>query len=136
LDWKIAADAAAKKMPEIYFFINHFFNRYEPEKIFLGEEYARVVHGAHAIPLYYHPGFRSAWYQIKKGQKMNEPDDTNPFPQAVVILAGSGFAKIGQKTVQVQKNEVYYIPPYADHIFWTEEKEPLVLLWFAWGKGA
>lgn len=94
----------------------HFFNTTKPEKIKLGEEYSRLVHGAHAIPLYYHPGFRSAWYMIKKGEELNEQGDTNPFPQAMVIIKGRSLAKIGEQTVQINSNESYYIPPNADHV--------------------
>ena len=136
LDWKLRSNVTKERLQQLYYFLMHFFNQYQPEKILLGEKHSRVVHGAHAIPLYYNPGFRSGWYLIKKGQKMNEPGDTNPFPQAVVILQGRGSAKIGDDTITVNHNESYYIPPNSDHVFWTEEDEPLILLWLAWGEGA
>jgi mannose-6-phosphate isomerase-like protein (cupin superfamily) len=126
--------------PEIrawfYTFLQHFFNPTVPERILLGEEYSRVVHGGHSVVLYYHPGFRSAWYMVKKGEKLNEPKDTNPFPQAFIFIEGEGFAKIGDKTVKVKAGESYYIPPDSDHVVWTESDKPLILIYLAWGEGA
>jgi len=121
---------------QFYTFLYHFFNVSEPERILLGEEYSRMVHGGHVCALYYHPGFRSAWYMLKKGEKLNEPGDTNPHPQAFVFIEGEGFAKIGDKTVPVKAGESYYIPPNSDHVVWTESEKPLVLIYLAWGKGA
>jgi len=119
-----------------YTFIQHFFNPSVPEKIPLGEEYSRVVHGAQVIPLYYYPGFRSAWYLLKKGEKLNQPGDTNPFPQGFIFIQGEGFAKIGDDTVEVKEGESYYIPPNSDHVVWTDSEVPLILIWLAWGDGA
>jgi mannose-6-phosphate isomerase-like protein (cupin superfamily) len=138
LDWEIGEKG--KTNPHIqamlYFFVMHFFNTGDPEMIELEEEHARVVHGGHSIPLYYHPGFRSAWYAIRKGEQLNEPGDTNPFPQAFIIIQGTGWAKIGQKTIPVEPSHSYYIPPTTDHVLWTDYDEPLTLIWLAWGEGA
>ena len=138
LDFKMGK--GLKLTPEIHTellaFIQRFFNCSDPERILLGEVHARVVHGGHAIPLYYHPGLRSAWYLVKKDDRLNEPGDTNPFPQAFVFISGQGFAKIGDKTIKVRAGESYYIPPGSDHVVWTENDEPLVLIFLAWGEGA
>ncbi|MBU7026130.1 MAG: cupin domain-containing protein [Theionarchaea archaeon] len=138
LDWKIPenVEITPEMLSKAYFFLRHFFNTSDPEKILLGEQYSRVVHGGHAIPLYYHPGFRSAWYLLKKGEQLNEPGDTNPFPQAVIFIEGTGIAKIKDKTISVKAGESYYIPPGADHVVWTESDQPLILIWLAWGEGA
>jgi mannose-6-phosphate isomerase-like protein (cupin superfamily) len=121
---------------QFFTFLYHFFNPTVPERILLGEEYSRVVHGANVVALYYHPGFRSAWYLVKKGEKLNEPKDTNPFPQAFIFIEGEGFAKIGDKTIKVKAGESYYIPPDSDHVVWTESDKPLILIYLAWGEGA
>jgi mannose-6-phosphate isomerase-like protein (cupin superfamily) len=117
-------------------FLQRFFNRSTPERILLEEEHSRVVHGAHVVPLYYAEGLRSAWYMVKKGQRLNEPGDTNPFPQAFVIVSGRGQAKIGDETLDIRAGESYYVPPGSDHVVWTEADEPVVLIWLGWGKGA
>jgi mannose-6-phosphate isomerase-like protein (cupin superfamily) len=119
-----------------FHFLRHFFNRSKPEKVLLGEEHSRVVHGANVVALYYAPGFRSAWYMVKKGQRLNEPGDTNPFSQAFVIISGKGLSKIGEDTIEIRAGESYYVPPGSDHVIWTEDEEPLVLIWFGWGEGA
>jgi len=138
LDVKLAE--GLKFTPKIrtrfYTFLQHFFNPALPERILLGEEYSRMVHGGHVVALYYHPGFRSAWYLLKKGERLNEPKDTNPFPQAFIFIEGEGFAKIGDKTVKVKAGESYYIPPDSDHVVWTESDKPLILIYLAWGEGA
>jgi len=121
---------------KLFLFIQSFFNRSTPERIPLGEEHARKVHGALAIPMYYHPGFRSAWYLVKKGERLNEPGDTNPFPQAFIFISGEGYAKIGEETVPVRAGEARYIPPGSDHVVWTDSDRPLELIFLAWGEGA
>ncbi len=138
LDVKLAEDGEFTPLvrTQLYTFLYHFFNPSVPEKISLGEEFSRLVHGGHVIPLYYHPGFRSGWYLLKKGERLNEPGDTNPFPQAFIFIEGEGFAKIGTITTKVKAGESYYIPPNSDHVVWTESEKPLILIWLAWGKGA
>ena len=136
LDWKFKDGYVPENMEDFYYFIMHFFNTSEPEKIVLGEKYARKIHGGNAIPLYYYPGLRTAWYMVKKGEQMNEEGETDPFHQAVIIIKGSGYAKIGDKKIEVKKNESYYIPPKSDQVIWNENDEPLVLIWLAWGEKA
>ena len=67
LDVRLAEDMeiTPETRTRFYTFLQHFFNPTVPERILLGEEYSRVVHGGHAVVLYYHPGFRSAWYMRK-----------------------------------------------------------------------
>lgn len=117
-------------------FIQHFFVRERPERILLGEEHSRIVHGAHAIPLYYASGFRSAWYKVEDGQRLNEPGDVNPFPQAFIVISGSGQAKIGGAEIEVRAGESYYIPPGSDHVLWPVPGQSLEVIWLAWGDGA
>jgi mannose-6-phosphate isomerase-like protein (cupin superfamily) len=121
---------------QLFTFMQSFFNRSIPERVPLSENHARMVHGGHAIPLYYYPGFRSAWYLIKKGERLNELGDISPFPQAFIFISGKGFAKIGEKTMRVRAGEAYYIPPGSDHVVWTEGDNSLELIYLAWGEGA
>jgi mannose-6-phosphate isomerase-like protein (cupin superfamily) len=121
---------------EIYAFLQHFFNPTWPEVIPLGEEHARVVHDAHAIPLFYHPGSRSAWYQVNPGEHVNEPGDKNTFPQAFIFIKGEGRATIGDTTLDVRAGEAVYVPPGADHIIRNESDGPLEMIFLAWGAGA
>jgi mannose-6-phosphate isomerase-like protein (cupin superfamily) len=117
-------------------FLQRFFVRQRPERILLGQEHSRVIHGAHAIPLYYGTGFRSAWYKLKPGQCLNEPGDTDPFSQAIIIIFGRGLAKIGDDNIEVRAGESYYIPPGSDHVVKTADQCALELIWLAWGEGA
>ncbi len=117
-------------------FIQRFFNPFMPEKILIDHAYTRKIHGADVVALFSGVGFRSAWYSVAKGDKLNAPGDTNPFPQAFIILSGKGQAKIGSDVVEIESNQAVFIPPYSEHIVWTEEDEPITLIWLAWGKGA
>lgn len=136
VEFHAAAELLADPKGTMLGFLQHFFARERPERILLGEAHSRVVHGAHAIPLYYASGFRSAWYLVKDGQRLNEPGDTNPYPQAFVVMSGSGRAKIGDAEVQVRSGQSYYVPPDSDHVLWPAPGESLEVIWFAWGEGA
>lgn len=131
-----AAERIERPKSAMLGFLQHFFARERPERIMLGEEHARVVHGAHGIPLYYAEGFRSAWYLVKAGEQLNEPGDTNPYPQAFVILSGRGSARIGDVELEVAAGESYYIPPDSDHVLRAAPGDTLEVIWMAWGEGA
>ena len=136
LEFHAAAEQLVDPRGTMLGFIQRFFVRERPERIMLGEEHSRVVHGAHAIPLYYASGFRSGWYKIRDGEHLNEPGDTNPYPQAFIIVSGCGRAKIGDAEVDVRSGESYYIPADADHVLWPAPGESLEVIWLAWGEGA
>lgn len=140
LDINFNQTMSADLMNDFLFFVQRFFNKTAYDKVILDKEHSRIVHGAHAIPIFYRKnknlGVRSAWYQIEKGQQVNEPGGTNPFPQYFIITKGRGYAKIGADTIKVKKDEAYYIAPGADHVFWTDSQNPMELIFLAWGKGA
>ena len=139
LDWKLDRFDPRQmedEMKDLYFFIMHFFHTSEPEKIQLQEEFARRIHGGKAVPLFYDPGFRSSWYVLNKGEQLNEPGEHDPWDQGIIIIKGEGRAKIGDRTVDIKKNEAYYLPPNQDQVIWNEQTEPLELIWLAWGTGA
>ncbi len=121
---------------DAYFTLINFFNPHPNNKIVLGQQYSRSVHGGNVIGLYYSVGFRSAWYHINKGEMLNEAGEKDPFEQSFIILKGSGYAKIGKDTIVVNENEAYYIRPNLEHKIWTESEEGVTLLWNAWGKEA
>ena len=125
---------------DFLFFSQRFFNLSNNDKVKLGLKHSRIVHGGNAIPIFYQKlneiGVRSAWYQVKKGERVNEIGDTNPFPQYFIITGGNGFAKIGRDTISIKSDEAYYIAPENDHVFWNENDEPLTFIFIAYGKGA
>jgi len=125
---------------DFLFFTQRFFNNTPYDRVNLSLKHSRVVHGGHAIPIFYQKtkniGVRSAWYQINKGEQVNEIGDTNPFSQYFIINEGNGFAKIGSDTIIVKANEAYFIPPNHDHVFWNENEKSLIMIFLAWGEGA
>ncbi len=140
LDFEFHKPVTDNPMNDLLFFVQRFFNPSPNDKVLLSKEKSRIVHGGHAIPLFYQKtdemGVRSAWYQINKGQQVNEPGDTNPFTQYFIITKGMGFARIGKDTLRVKENEAYYIAPGYDHVFWTDSEKPMEMIFLAWGDGA
>ena len=117
-------------------FVQRFFNPKIPETVFFGDEFSRQVHGGNVCGLFYSPGFRSAWYQISPDQQLNNPGDTNPFPQAFIFIKGSGKVKIGENIIEVNAGQSVYIPPETEHICWSSEHESIELIFLAWGEKA
>jgi len=113
-----------------------FFNPFNPEKIRFGEEHARFVHGGHAVVFFYARGFRSAWYSIHQGERVNSEEHANPFPSGIIVLSGRASGRIGGKEIELQAHEAYLIPAGATHTFWNEHEEPLTAIYLAWGEGA
>jgi len=119
-----------------YFTVINFFNRHPNNKVLLGREHSRTVHGGNVVGLYYSAGYRSAWYNLVKGQILNEAGEKDPWQQSFIIIKGSGYAKIGGDTLRIKANEAYYIRPNVEHKVWTDSEEGLSLLWNAWGNEA
>lgn len=140
LDGEIYKPAASHLMNDVLFFVQRFFNTSPHEKVTLKKENSRIIHGSHAIPLFHKhnndTAIHNTWYLISKGQQVNGPGDTNPFPQYFFITKGHGYGKNGNNTIEVKANESYYIAPGLEHIFWIKVKEALELIFLAWGKGA
>jgi hypothetical protein len=138
LDFALGKDMSMTPalMEKLLAFVQRFFNPTHPEKILFNKSASRLVHGGWGIPMFYHSGFRSGWYQLDKGQKLNKPGDVNPFHQAFVIISGKGYTKIGENSIEVRTGEAYYIPPQSEHILWNNEPEPLCLIYLAWGENA
>lgn len=117
---------------------NHFFLRGQPEIIPFNRDVSRVIHGAHAVLLYYHPGFRSVWYQVDPGQHINkeERDQTNPFPSFFVFVEGRGMARIGGVQTEVVGGTSMLVQPGVTHEFWNPFDRPLSLILVMFGEGA
>lgn len=117
----------------------HFWTRGFPEIIRFGDESkTRIVHGANVTGLYYQKGFRSAWYQIKKGQHINASpnDQRNPFPTLIMFTSGQAEAKIGGKQMILQKGDSVLIPKDISHEFWNDEEKAAEFFIIMFGDGA
>jgi len=120
-------------------FTFHFWTKGIPEMVRFGDEkYTRVVHGANVVALYYQKGLRSAWYQIEKGQHINEPaeDQTNPFPTLVVFTRGKAMARIGGKEIPLEEGRSVLIPAGVPHEFWNDRDMPAEFIIIMFGEGA
>ena len=117
----------------------HFWTRGIPEIVDYDDpESTRLVHGANVAVLYYQKGFRSAWYQIRKGQHINEEksDQVNEFPSLLVITGGTIEARIGGQELQLSKGRSVFIPAQVAHEFWNDADEPADALLLMFGEGA
>jgi mannose-6-phosphate isomerase-like protein (cupin superfamily) len=117
----------------------HFWTRGRPEIIPYGDKsLTREVHGANALVFYYQAGFRSAWFQIEKGQHVNadEKDQINPFPSLLIITAGELQSRIGSKELTLEKGQAVLIPAGVPHEFWQTLPEPAEGILLMFGEGA
>ena len=113
-----------------------FFNPFNPEMVRFGEEYTRPVHGGHAVALFNGKGMRCAWYSVHKGERVNDEEHANPFPQGIIILSGQMKSVRGGKEQVHCAGEAYLIPAGTTHTSWNEDDEPCHAIWVAWGIGA
>jgi mannose-6-phosphate isomerase-like protein (cupin superfamily) len=135
LDFRLVNGMAMSSIDweKMYFTLINFFNVDQNNKVRMGREYSRTVHGGNVVGLYYTVGYRSAYYSVIPGQVINEAGEKDPFHQSFIIIGGSGYAKLGNDTVRVKANEAYYIKPGMEHKVWTDNTEGLILIWSAWG---
>ncbi len=132
--FKPGADFWARFIPLSF----HFWTRGVPERVPFRGELSRMVHGANAIVFYYQKGFRSAWYQVAKGQHINKDpqDQTNPFPSMFIVLRGKLEAKIAGKQLTFPAGEMMLVPPGVTHEFWNAHDTPAEMIILMFGEGA
>lgn len=125
-------------VPDLLSVSFHFWTRGLPERIPFGAAQTRTLHGAQASILYYQPGFRSAWVQIRPGQhaNANPNDQTNPFPTLFVGLTGRAKARIGGVEIELDRGEALFIPAGTAHEFWNPYDEPAEGILLMFGDGA
>jgi hypothetical protein len=116
----------------------HFWTRGWPERVPYGSERTRVLHGANASIFFYQKGLRSVWFQISKGQHANQDpkDQITPFPTMLIGLSGRCEARIGGKTITLDRKEMVFIPAGVPHEFWNPYDEPAEAVVIMFGEGA
>ncbi len=119
-------------------FTFHFWTLGIPEVVKFAREYSRVVHGGNVVLFYYQRGLRTAWYQIEKGQHINEDpqDQTNPFPSMFIITRGKAQAKIGGVERMMKEGEMLFVSAGISHEFWNNNEEPCEFIIIMFGKEA
>ncbi len=132
----VGEDAPRTSLGPVFHFIAHFWNRSDPEIIPLGREHARLLSGAQIVGLFYHPGFRSAWYSVNRSESLNGEGDASPYPQAYVVVQGRARMRFGQRWIEVPAGQAIYVPPGVMHAIRSQDGAPVELLWLAWGDGA
>jgi mannose-6-phosphate isomerase-like protein (cupin superfamily) len=128
--------AEREALAPVFHFLSHFWNRTSPERIPVGRDHARSLHGAQMVGLYYHPGFRSAWYSIRGDEVLNGEGDTTAYPQAFVIVSGRARVRYGQRWIDVEAGETIYVPPGTLHAIRSRDGGEVTIVWMAWGEGA
>ncbi len=93
-------------------------------------ELAGSAHGAKPIPLVYWKDLRSAWYHLDKGSILNIEGERDPYPQAFILLNGSGRLVLEDIEIQLIPRTTYYIPRNSMHQVHAEDD--LELIWLAW----
>ncbi|HPE30185.1 MAG TPA: cupin domain-containing protein [Parvularculaceae bacterium] len=129
-----AADFGDMLLP----FIFHFWTRGTPEVIRFSSEATRFVHGTNLGVFYYQPGLRSAWFEIKPGEHVNENPDsrTNPFPSLIIMVRGEATARIDGVDKVFREGEAIFVPPGVSHEFLNDGDAPAFGFLFMFGDGA
>ncbi|MEZ5892002.1 MAG: cupin domain-containing protein [Parvularculaceae bacterium] len=119
-------------------FTFHFWTRGNPETVAFGPEMTRVTHGANLGVFYYQPGLRSAWFDIRPGQHVNENENSrdNPFPSMVIMIRGEATAIIGGEISTLKEGTMMFIPAGVSHEFINEGTESAFGFLFMFGEGA
>jgi mannose-6-phosphate isomerase-like protein (cupin superfamily) len=123
-------DRAAEIMETIKGLATFYLNPGRIKTKQLRLDLAGNAHGAKPIPLVYWKGLRYAWYHIQAGRILNEDGEKDPWPQAFVVLKGTGKVHILDEILDIQPETVYYIPRNCTHQ--VHAKEAVELLWIAW----
>jgi len=115
----------------------HFWTRGLPETVSFNPAVGREVHGATMVVLYYQKGFRSAWGQIRKGQRVNaDPrDQVNPFPTMIIGLRGRAMSKVGGVEKVLVPGQMMFVPPGTAHEAWNPFDEPAEFILLMFGEG-
>ena len=116
----------------------HFWIRGFPETVSFAPAAGREVHGATMVVLYYQKGLRSAWGQIRKGQRVNaDPkDQVNPFPTMMIGLRGRAMAKVGGVEKILEAGQMVFVPAGTAHEAWNPFDEPAEFIILMFGEGA
>jgi len=119
-------------------FTFHFWTRGNPEVVSYAEQKTRFVHGANMGVFYYQPGLRSAWFDIRKGQHVNEgeADSSNPFPSMFILVKGELDAQIGGKEFHFTAGNMLFVPAGVSHEFVNKHKDNAQGFLFMFGDGA
>jgi mannose-6-phosphate isomerase-like protein (cupin superfamily) len=91
---------------------------------------AGLAHGAHPIPLVYWDGIRLAWYQVRKGEVVNEEGERDSYPQVFIVLKGRGTIFIDETELELRPNTAVYVPINSVHK--VKADEDVEAVWFAW----
>lgn len=128
------ADFGEKLLPLIF----HFWTKGNPEIVRTTPEATRFVHGTNLGVLYYQQGFRSAWFNIRQGEHVNEDPGSraNPFPTMVIMVRGEATARIDGVDTPFREGEAMLIPAGVSHEFLNEGDKPAFGFLFMFGEGA
>ncbi len=119
-------------------FIFHFWTKGTPEIVSFADQETRVTHGANVGVFYYQSGLRSAWFDIRPGQHVNEDERSreNPFPSMFFLLKGEVTAIIDNERMTFTEGNMMFIPAGVTHQFVNEGDAAAFGLLFMFGEGA
>jgi len=126
----IDSNRVKESMEAIKGLATFFFNPGRIKTKELRLDLAGDAHGAKPIPIVYWKGLRYAWYHIPAGSILNEKGEIDPWPQAFLVLKGTGTVKIDTELLELREQTVYYIPRNCLHQ--VHAKDVVELLWIAW----
>ncbi len=123
---------------EIIPFTFHFWTKGSPEIVPFGAEMTRFTHGANAGVFYYQRGLRSAWFEVRPGQHVNENEKSreNPFPSMFILIEGELTALVGGVETTFKAGTLMFVPAGVSHEFINNTKKSALGFLFMFGEGA
>ncbi|MFW5950660.1 MAG: cupin domain-containing protein, partial [Gemmatimonadota bacterium] len=138
LDFTLPEGVGYAQMQHLLPWVFHFWNRDWPEVARFGEGTTRFVHGGHSAILYYDLGLRTAFYQVRPGTHINEPEDqqTNPFTSLFIVIRGTFESRLGGEPRTLHEGEAVLVPAGMTHEFWAGADQYGEFIMIAFGEGA
>lgn len=101
----------------------NFFATDTPDSVRFGFGHGRLVHGGHAVPLYYGEGLRTAWYGLEPGMHVNRDpaDQSNEFDSLFIVIAGPLQGRFDGEERVLEQGQSVYVPAGMRHEFWVEQ---------------
>ena len=116
----------------------HFWTKGFPEVIPFRPDATRRAHGAGVTIFYYEKGLRTAWLNLKSGDRVREDarEQAMPFPMMGVLIKGTAKGIVDGEPITVSEGNTVFIPANVHHKWWNETDESVELILIMFGKGA
>lgn len=116
----------------------HFWTKGFPEVVPFRPDATRSAHGAGVTIFYYEKGLRTAWLNLKSGDRVREDarEQAMPFPMMGILIKGTAKGIVDGEPITVTEGNTVFIPANVHHKWWNDTDEAVELILIMFGKGA